>query len=95
MDISESLKRETEKWLEKLEKEMKKANNTTKNKQIENELVNINAYISDCKHFLEKKDLVKAFEAIIYAWGIVDTLRRCGLIRTSEPTESPDATSDK
>ncbi|RLE09054.1 DUF357 domain-containing protein [Candidatus Aerophobetes bacterium] len=41
---------------------------------------NIRAYISDCKYFLEKNDLINAFEAIVYAWGIYETLERLGLI---------------
>ena len=30
---------------------------------------NISAYIQDCQYFLEKDDLIRAFEAIIWAWA--------------------------
>lgn len=32
-------------------------------------LENISAYLSDTNYFLEKKDLVRAFEAVIWAWA--------------------------
>ena len=32
-------------------------------------LTNMNAYISDCKHFMENGDYVNSFEAIIWAWS--------------------------
>ena len=77
----EILEKETKKWLQKLEQEMKKldAKNIT-DKNVQNEIKNIEAYISDCKHFLKQKDLIRAFEAIVYGWGIYDALRRCELI---------------
>jgi len=69
---------ETKKWLEKLEKKKieAKENSMEAREQIEN----IRAYISDCRHFLEKKDYVRAFEAIVYAWGILETLERLDLL---------------
>ncbi len=30
---------------------------------------NISAYISDSKYFLEKGDLIRAFEAVVWAWA--------------------------
>lgn len=84
MNTSEQLEKETEKWLEKLEKEIRKIDEKEiKNKLVSEEIVNIRAYISDCKHFLEKKDIVKAFEAVMYAWGIFDTLARMRLIKST------------
>jgi hypothetical protein len=32
-------------------------------------LKNINAYIKDCKYFLGRGDLIRAFEAVIWAWA--------------------------
>lgn len=80
---SEKLLKETNKWLKKLEEEMRLAEATDKmdRKLIRNVIKNINAYISDCRHFLSKNDLVNAYEAIIYAWGIYETCQRIGLIR--------------
>ena len=30
---------------------------------------NVSAYIRDCQYFLDKNDLIRAFEAIIWAWA--------------------------
>ncbi|MBL7160705.1 MAG: DUF357 domain-containing protein [Candidatus Aenigmarchaeota archaeon] len=70
---------ETKKWLEKLES--KKLVPVKDSKEVKEQLENVQAYVSDCKHFLEKKDFVRAFEAVIYAWGIAETLERMGLLR--------------
>lgn len=80
---SEKLLRETNKWLKKLEEEVKSIEFTDKMEMrlIKNAIDNVNAYISDCKHFLSKGDLVNAYEAIIYAWGIYETCQRMGLVK--------------
>jgi hypothetical protein len=41
----------------------------------------MDAYIKDTSHFLEKQDFVRAFEAVIWAWGILETLEQAGLVR--------------
>jgi hypothetical protein len=76
------LKEETGKWLDKLEKEVRTIKPTGKieKEKLDPVIENINAYISDCKHFLEKRDLINAFEAAIYAWGILETCQHLGLI---------------
>jgi len=33
---------------------------------------NITAYISDCRYFLEQGDLIRAFEAVIWAWAWIE-----------------------
>jgi hypothetical protein len=33
---------------------------------------NMNAYVSDSKHFLKAKNLIKSFEAIVWAWAILE-----------------------
>lgn len=79
------MERETKKWLKRLEDEMKGIKSTTEfitsKKAIESVLENINAYISDCKHFLAKGDMILAFEAVIYAWGMFDALKKCNLVQ--------------
>jgi hypothetical protein len=42
---------------------------------------NMDAYIKDTRHFMEKGDFVRAFEAVIYAWGILETLEHAGLVK--------------
>jgi hypothetical protein len=85
------LEAETRKWLARLEKEAPKARPSEKfdPKAIGNAMENVKAYIKDCRYFLEKKDYVNAFEAVVYAWGIADTLRRCGLVTFAgkDPTD--------
>jgi hypothetical protein len=62
-DLGEELKRETQKWLNRAEKLFDRISGERKI------LENISAYISDSKYFLEKGDLVRAFEAVIWAWA--------------------------
>jgi len=37
-------------------------------------LKNIDAYLSDSKYFLEKNDLIRAFEAVIWAWAWMEIM---------------------
>ena len=41
---------------------------------------NLDAYIKDTAYFLDKKDMIRAFEAVVYAWGILETLENMHLI---------------
>ena len=41
-------------------------------------LKNLKAYISDTGYFLGRKDYIRAFEACVYAWGILETGRMAG-----------------
>lgn len=85
MDDSEKLESETKKWLKKLEKETKaiEPSGNFNPKRVRNSIRNIHAYTKDAKYFLEKGDLVRAFEAVIYAWGILETCKRMGIVKTS------------
>lgn len=78
---AEMLELETQKWLGKLLKEAKglKAKDMKAAAQIEN----MEAYISDCSHFQKQGDWIRAFEAVIYAWGIYETLKHLGLVEGS------------
>lgn len=71
MNVEQQLKKETEKWLAKLEKKLPKCTGN---------LDNIRAYVKDSKHFLDKKDLVRAFEAVIWAWACFEILEDRGEI---------------
>ena len=68
METKEELKKETEKWLDKI-KQKKLIVKTEKGEEFKK---NIEAYISDSKHFLENGDFVRAFEAIIWAWAFLE-----------------------
>ena len=82
-NIENELLKETNKMLAKLENEMQHIKFDKKNKGLTEEIENIKAYMSDTKHFLEKKDLVKAFEAIVFAWGIFEALSNMHLIKAN------------
>ena len=77
---SQALRKETEKWLSKLRKERKSLRIISEDSKVRACLKNLDAYIKDTSHFLEKGDLVRAFEAVIYAWGILETLEHLGLV---------------
>ena len=42
---------------------------------------NIKAYISDARHFLGKKDLIRAYEAVIWAWAWYEIGRDIGKVK--------------
>ena len=71
-ETQEKLEQETEKWLEKLEEKLE-----GKEKDVE-QMENVLAYKNDTKHFLDEKDYIRAWESVIYAWGILETLERLG-----------------
>ncbi len=81
----ETLKKETEKWLAKLEKERPLVNVASEDKALQKAakavLKNMDAYVKDARHFLDKQDFVRAFEAVIYAWGILETCEHLGLVK--------------
>lgn len=66
-----SLKQEIEKMLTKIEPLVDKIE--VRDEKGERMLSNMKAYIDDSKHFLENGDLVKSFEAIVFAYGILET----------------------
>ena len=76
----EKLLAETNKWLTRLEAKATGMGILKKSKELDNSVENIKAYIGDCHHFLSQKDYINAFEAVIYAWGILETLERLKLI---------------
>ena len=75
MAIDEDLRRETEKWLAKIEEERKKIGSGD-----DYIIKNIDAYISDSRHFMEKGDLIRAFEAVVWSWAYLEIGRQKKLI---------------
>ena len=78
--MEETLRKETEKWLVKIKEERKKIELADTSK--EEFLKNIDAYISDSEHFLENNDLIRAFEAVIWAWSILETCKELGILKS-------------
>lgn len=68
----QKLEQETKRWLDKLEERLEERDDSVE--QMENVL----AYRDDTYHFLEEEDFIRAWEAVIYAWGILETLERLG-----------------
>lgn len=71
-ETQQNLKEETEKWIEKLEERLE-----DRDEEVE-QMENVLAYRDDTYHFLEEEDFVRAFESVVYAWGILETLERLG-----------------
>ena len=65
--IEEELRKETVKWLDRIKVRIRSIR--ASNKKGEEFLRNINAYISDSEYFLEKEDLIRAFECVVWAWA--------------------------
>jgi hypothetical protein len=76
MKIDEELRQETQRWLERIKREIEKCEIQDKNKI--DFLQNVRAYISDSEHFLKEEKLVLAFEAVIWAWAWFDIGLRQG-----------------
>jgi hypothetical protein len=63
----ERLAAEIDKWGQRIAKELENIETYgTKGAEI---LVNIKAYVSDSVHFRDRGDLVRSFEAIVWAWA--------------------------
>lgn len=65
-------------WLAKLEPLIPRAE--PQDSRGEALLINIKAYVADSRHFLEKGDLVRAFEAMVWAWALWETAAQLGLL---------------
>jgi len=76
-ETDEKLLKETEKWLGRLEIEIKNA--SPKGVDAEKHFTNMNAYVSDSRHFLAKKDFIRAFECAVWAWSIYELCAELGM----------------
>ena len=75
----EKLQEETLKMLEKIEPMIRKIEvNSDKGEEMLN---NMKAYISDSKHFLDEKDLIRAFESVVWSWAILEICEELGYFR--------------
>ena len=73
------LRQETEKWTSRIAKKLE--NTEAVGSKGKGFLTNIKAYVSDSRHFLEKGDLVRSFEAIIWAFSWLEIGLELGLLR--------------
>ncbi len=78
VNLEKDLQKEIDKWFPKVKKEFDKLkSHDVKDKDF---MKNIKAYIEDTSYFLEKKDLIKAFEAIIWAWAWLEIGKRKNIL---------------
>jgi len=77
--MEEELRKETEKWLQKIKVEREKI--VLVDSSREAFIKNIDAYISDSEHFLANSDLIRAFEAVIWAWSYLEIGKELGILK--------------
>jgi hypothetical protein len=73
------IKDEIVKMIEKIEPLLDKIE--VKDEKGEEMMENMKAYISDSKHFLKNKNYLKSFEAIVFAWAILEICEELGVFR--------------
>ena len=73
----EDLREETERWLGRIEEEIEKVRPKGDSKGF---LKNIRAYIKDSRYFMERGDLIRSFEAVIWAWAYLSIGREIGVL---------------
>lgn len=78
MGIEADLRMEIEKWAKRIEEEIE--NVKLKDEGRKDLLANVNAYVKDSGYFLRKGDLIRSFEAIIWAWSWIDILKELGML---------------
>ncbi len=86
MKTEKELIKETEKWTRRLETELDAAKPVKK--KGERFLDNVKSYTSDSKHFFDKKDYVRAFEAVVWAWAFLSIGKDMGLVKVDIKTSS-------
>ena len=72
-------KEEIEKWLVRIKKELKTVK--VSDKKGKEFLDNINAYVNDCEHFLEKGEYVLSFESVVWAWAYLEISKDLKLLK--------------
>jgi hypothetical protein len=82
-ETADRLRSETDRWRRRLDEALPEATPATA--QGRRMLENIRAYRSDCDHFEEAGDLVRAFEAIVWAWAWLEIGADMGDVDWSYP----------
>lgn len=79
-DTAEMLRKETEKWHEKLRARLKRVSATDSSG--EDMLENAEAYHADADHFRAEGDRVRAFESVVWAWSWIEIGEQLGHLET-------------
>lgn len=88
-DLASDLRAETERWLLRADERLSRCRGD------ERFLSNIKAYISDSRYFLENRDLIRAFEAVIWAWAWLEIGEELGRIESISDSQRVDADSGR
>lgn len=81
--LENELRSETLKWLQRIEEEIEKIHvNGDKDESGKEFFENIKAYVNDTYYFLEKNDLIRAFECVVWAWAWLEIGLRLGLLKS-------------
>lgn len=81
-DVEADLEVETIKWLELAEERF--GGLSPKGDRFGE---NVAAYISDSRHFMEEGDLIRAFEAVIWAWAWMEIGQEIGVLAEDKEIE--------
>lgn len=83
MDTDARLVEEIDTWRDRLDAALDEAEPATE--RGERFLENIRAYRQDCDHFEAEDDLVRAFEAVVWAWAWLEIGADVGAVDWSYP----------
>jgi len=78
LDLENDLRTETIKWLQRAEEIFEKI--SSREDESERFYTNIAAYIFDSHYFLDRNDLIRAFEAVIWAWAWIEIGQDIGIL---------------
>lgn len=76
MSVEDELNREIKKWTAKLRDTFSAVK--AKDEHGERMISNIRAYSEDSKNFLERGDLIRSFECLIWAWALLEVGKELG-----------------
>ncbi len=79
MSVEMQLIDETKKWTARIKERRKRIKLAKRDKK--DFMDNIDAYISDSAHFMKKGDLVRSFEAVVWAWAWLEIGLNEGILK--------------
>ncbi len=79
MTLESELTKEIKKWTAKLDNALSTTNAIDERGR--KMLSNTKAYRRDSEHFLKKRDLVKSFECLIWAWALLELGKEFGHLK--------------
>lgn len=80
MSLEDELNEEIKKWTAKLDDAFSAAK--ARDNHGERMVSNIRAYRKDSRHFLERGDLIRSFECLIWAWALLEVGKELGHLET-------------